>query len=950
MDDSANKKWIIKDSSGRVRGPFSTDEVLGRIRRGDFSGEEKLALFPGTDWMPISSAPEFYDQLLSVLEGEASQEDILDQGFIEFTPTPSHSEEGEGEKVDAADFTFSDEKPKRGKSERIDEKPPKDTPKDKTKKKKKEEQGQQGDPVVIELKKTKRVLKKAKRKSAAKPIIILIIAAIALIFFVDFGGAGSGEAIHLLRPEKGKSGLAKDKIQELTKRAVAEFTANNYTSLVRAQNTLVQIFEGDNRNSAALSMLCLTYLELWPHAYQDSEDLQTLTRVTQMSSQVDPGGVDGNTCRVVDLYLGRKSEEANSTVDSVLERYSASENPPIAFYYLKAKLLESSGNYSNALGFISSAQQLWPQWLGAFVLEAEILIKAKQYENATQKLNFILKSNPQHSKAQVMLGLMEMRHFKNYERGESFISAGLNSSDRIPAKLSSEAYLAKAEAAYERGDKNKALDLAQKSYSLNSTNETSKTLILQLGGKESLKKTKLKDRQLVFEGDQLVREGNCAGAQALYKTAFETNDQNAIAAMKAAECLWKLSLSSQAIDWLNKAVRADPKLVDAYVLLSDYYSQRFLFQSAARSLSSANAAVPSNYKVFRGYALLDLRRKNGRGAVQNAEQAVSLYESDVESYVILAKAWMMLDDYNKALSAARKAQELNINHRDAQIVLGETLFGAQGSRAAQNFMLNLVSTYPLVTEYRMALGDLYFKDQNYHEARTLFQQVSRMEDKPKAALMRLGDLEIEEKKYTEALNFYLKAASLDPSDVEPLFRAGKLYLLVNKPQEAQKQFSRVMNINKDYPLVHYYLGMSALAMKLPKEAIKEAEIEKLKNPKLADPYMLAAEAHASMGQYNNCATEYQKAVGLRPGSSEIYVKMARCYRLAGQIEGAISMIRKARNLESGNAEVWKERALIYETQGDGVRAVESYNQYLVLQPNAPDAFQIQQKIDRLLSQ
>ena len=42
--------------------------------------------------------------------------------------------------------------------------------------------------------------------------------------------------------------------------------------------------------------------------------------------------------------------------------------------------------------------------------------------------------------------------------------------------------------------------------------------------------------------------------------------------------------------------------------------------------------------------------------------------------------------------------------------------------------------------------DLYFKDQNYYEARTLYQQVSRMEEKPKDALMRLGDLEIEEKK------------------------------------------------------------------------------------------------------------------------------------------------------------------------------------------------------------
>src|SRR5690606_9524978 len=157
--------------------------------------------------------------------------------------------------------------------------------------------------------------------------------------------------------------------------------------------------------------------------------------------------------------------------------------------------------------------------------------------------------------------------------------------------------------------------------------------------------------------------GDCLSAQALFKTAFETNSRNATAAMKAAECLWRLSLATEAIEWLNKAIRADFKLIDAYVLLADYYSQRYMFQSAAQILQSAAQADPRNYKVFRGLAQLELRRRNGKGAAVYAQKAIQLYESDVDSYVILARAHILLSEDSKALVASGKAIELDINNR-----------------------------------------------------------------------------------------------------------------------------------------------------------------------------------------------------------------------------------------------------------------------------------------------
>lgn len=941
MSIPGDKKWIIKTPGGRVLGPFPTDEVLAKIRRGEFVGEEQISLFPNTDWFPISSAPEFYDQLLASLEGEKPKEH---SGSEEMDSSEDSSESRSDEKHGSFSQTPTPSIDSVNRAKKVSFKSGSEQSKDSSK-----NSSQKSDPggEIIELRKTKKVLRKAKVKSGSKPIFLLVVVLVLAAVFLTFKGESNRSALRLVVPRLDQAPLSAESLKALTQKAVNEFTLNDYDNLVAAQNSLVQVFEGDNKNSAALALLCLTYLDLWPFSYQDSQDLGSLTKLTQIASQVDPAGADGSTCRTVDLIVRGRPQEAASLVDSVIETLGASETPPIVFYYLKAVLLGSKKEFNSAINYAQAAEQLWPNWMAPKILQGELALRGSQADVAIKSLNSVLKSNPKHGAAQALLGIVEARELKNIDRGESFLEAALQSPEKLPPAIASDSYLAVAEIALHRGDNSRALSFAKLAFSKNSTNQRARALVVQLGGEKSLRDTKLVDRQLIYEGDQLVREGDCSSAQALFKSAYELNQKNAMAAVKAAECLWRMGLGTESIDWLNKAVGADPKFIDAYVLLSDYYSQRYLFQAASRALATANSIDPNNYKVFRGLARLELRRRNGQGAVAYADQAVALYEGDVESYVILAKAHIILNDFNQAIVASRKAIEMDINNRDAQIVFAESLFGAQGATVAIDYMTRLVGNYPLVSDYRLALGDLYLKDQNYKDAKTLFEQVIRMEDKPKEALLHLGDAEKADQKFEEAFSAYLKAAALDPSDPEPLFQAGQLYLANNKPSEARQQFERILNINKEYPLVNYSIGKAALLMGSPKDALEQAKLEMQKNPKLADPYILAAEAHDQMGQYNLCASEYQKAVKLRPQGSMMYVRMARCYRLSGNLDAASSMINIANTQESGNPELWKEQGLIFESKGDAIRAVEAYNQYLVLAPNAADAAQVQGRIQAL---
>jgi tetratricopeptide (TPR) repeat protein len=608
--------------------------------------------------------------------------------------------------------------------------------------------------------------------------------------------------------------------------------------------------------------------------------------------------------------------------------------------------LSETGDHASAIGYFRSVQGESPSWILPYVLEAQANAKLEKYSEAGNTYRRVLQANPNHTVARIELGLLEYKNFDHYDQAERYLKQGLDKED-APRPVLSRGYFGLAEIALKHSDQAKALKYAQKSFSLNSSNAAAKNLIVQIGGIEKLKRTKVKGQQLLFEGDQFFREGDCHAAQAHYKAAFEEDQRNALAALKAAQCLWKLSFSTEAIEWLNRAIKADPKLIEAYVTMADYQSERFNFLAAARVLDAARKVNPKSHEVWRGYAMVELKRNNAKGAINYGKQALKYYETDVETYIILAEASLALRDPKMAYNYAAKAVDLDVNNRKAQIVYAESLAGIQGIDVGVDHFLKLVNNYPLVTEYRLALGKMLLADERYQQAEEIFRQITRLEEKPKDAYVELSKVLKAQGNMGEALDLLLKAAVLDPADAEPLYMAGIIYLELKKPQEASIQFNRVLTINKLYPLVNYQLGRAALLMNDPKTALSYTDLEKRANPNLADAYLLAAESHTLMQQYSNCATEYQKAIKLRPQQAFIYVKLAQCYRKAGNLDAAAAMLNVAATKESGLADIYKEQGAIYELKGDSIHAIEAYQQYFVLDPDAPDRQQIEERINSL---
>ena len=987
------KRWIVKESEGKIWGPYSTAQILEQIDRGYYVGGEQVAAFPGGQWVAISKTPEFYDRLLDVLVQEGQKQLPEPETVYQGAEPTEKGNVGPGDPAktgsavrvsntstgaaatDVSRRTNAVDG-KTGTSAGLTSK----TSGTKTSTTKTSARGLTKTGVTnalatsasalpdapnVELTDIKELEEKESgggRASKAPMIFIalaLLLAIVAIFMLDEPGQKVDGTRIHLLAPRKGQPDIGEAKSQEKFKRALAAFQTDTFSQYQRAQNELVEIVEGAGSNietagkkAERIATLCLTYRELWPYAYQDAKDLKTLSLATQEAKRFDPGGKSGATCEIVELMLTGRARDAQGLTDNMLVEESQT---PILFE-IRGDLYAYVKDYSNAANYFDQARVQWPAWQKISVEAARAKKATQKFPEAVELLRAVIQKVPSHPVAKIELGLMEAFVFQHPDDGLSLLRTALDGKEKMPREIESNGWLGMARIHEQKNLSAKASDYASRAYEVNPANVDAKAMVERLHGRVSEPGPK-EAQGLIFLGEQYFSQGDFFAAQAQFKTAFEADPKSGIAAMKAGRCLWALNQSLDAIDWMKKAIAADPQLTSAYIYLAEYYARRYDFSSATAVLAKIQRLQPNSYEVYRGLANVELIRNNYNGALQYGQRSLKLYETDLETYLIMAKANMGLRKFQDAQRFAARAIELDYNNIEAQSLYGKSEAGLRGIESGVSYMRGLINRFVITKgqqvpqaaiEFRISLGDIYMMDERYMSAEENYQQAIALDPDNKKALVGLAKSLQAQNQQARSLEAFLRAAVLDPSDADPIFYSGNLYAEVGKLKEALKQYERVLKINSRYPRAHFALGQMYLRQGQPKEALAEAMKERELNPGLRDSFTLAAESYFALKQYSNCAAEYQQgARGKR--ESGLLVRMARCYRLSGALDSAQSLLREAQSIESGNPEVYKEQGAIFHTKGMADEAIAAYDTYLKLVPAAVDRSEIENRMRRVRS-
>ena len=978
--DTVGSQWQVMLANGRVIGPFSTSAVLKMLSDNRLSGEEKIRkVGQAQSWIPFSKSIEFYDKLMEIALHDsrpapdksallmATQETIIQRP--QFTEASDESQDQmHGDSTQPGESTDQSEDLEKtslaGADEgthavtvvasqvpssiinapveiQVQKVKPRVTPGARI-------EISKNTGEVVELNRVADIEKEIGPPNPRKKMIGALLAASGILLAylsLEFFDTRQGD-FRLLRPRYGKgASLPEADIEKALQQGFFFIQKDSLEYYKEAQSLLVKVLEAQSHNSQARAWLCLTQRELWPFVTQDSIDQETFLNLVKSTKGMDSVGESGAVCEISRLLADGKVNEARGVVDYYLAQPKYSINP--IFVAVKGEILGRSLDYVNATMFLDTAQKIIPNWAKLYSLKGQYELLDGQVEAALVSFSDAIKINPKHKQAYFNKGIIEYRFLKNLDLALDSLLTGVNLGSRTLRVTEVKAYQTLAQIYKEKREFDKAKKFIERAFLMQPGDSEIRALYAELGGDADVTKGNFKQNELVYLGDQYVNLGDCLAAQAEYKAAFEIDPRNAVAAMKAARCLWELAQPFEAIDWLKKAIAADPKLIEASVLLADYYSQRYDFSSAVEALASSAKRNPNNAEVLRGYGIIEYRRNNLKAALGYLKRSLKLFDNDENTLILLARANAGLGNFDEAQNLAIRALELDPTNADAMVVYGKNLAQHKGASAGINYLNGQIKKFSYTLELRLALAEVYLELERYSEAERIYGQVVDYNPKSKRGWIGLGKSYQAQLRYMEGIKAYIEASILDVSDAEPLFLLGRLYIDLNQIEKSLVHFEKAIKVNPNYPNVYYHSGRAALLKGDLKLALEYANKERQKNPNIAESYLLAAEIYDINQEYQMCSAEYQKALKLRPQGSEIYIKMARCYRLAGSGDIAENMLNIAASIESGNPDIYKEQGAIFESRMDYRAAVVAFEKYLMLSPNARDKLLIEQKIIQL---
>ena len=956
-----DKLWLIKDKKGHIFGPYNEKEVCFYIEEGDFKGEELLSKYPAGKWKPLSTHPVFYKKILDTLNKSSP----LD------TAQPSKSKSADDSlKEDAIEPTriIAPQSKPSSRKEKVKIKLPKEF--------KKEILEEEGFNDIIEMENiNKKFLDKLKHSiKTPTAILIILIGVFSFSYFFSSNNKTTqkkGESVRLLAPTQKRPPLNQKDMEDKIKSAFSFYTKSTVSNYLNAQTLYTQVLESQPKTASLYMYLCLTHLELWPFSYQDTKDKQTLKTTLSLAKKFDTSNAYADLCKSAKALIDKKFERVLMIANRLSE--STKEINPVFLYYLKAKALKGLNKEKEALSYLQSIFVLKSQWITPYMLQAEIHYRNKRYDLAGKIYQKILTIFKNHPSAKLRLGILEYKYFKKFSNSERTLKSVLDKlNDWIAPDILFEAYTALANIYLKKNEKKRAIKYSNLAYALDPSHPDMIKLKTQLKDETNFANTKIKAKGLIYKGDFLVSQGNCQSAKTEFEKAYNVS-RSGLAALKLAQCYWQTGASGQAIRWLKRAINSDDKLLEAYFLLSDYLSSLYDFENAEEILNSVKKIYPSNVDLFKAYALLAFRQKHYKSTIAYAERALKFYTFDIDVYILLSQSYLALGKGAKAYSYAKKAIEEDVNNAQAQITYALTLDLANADYNTEEYLKELIKNFPAIIEYKQALGVYYFNKNDFEKAQTEFENIINTRPKFKQAYIFLGQihnalsLKDKQKEYhkEQALKYFVESAMLDVSDPKPIFYIGKTYLDHEEFQLAENEFEKILQINPNYPMIHYYIGLVNFYQKETKDlekALKSAKIQSAKNPHHFLPYKLAGDIYKlksrgvfasnqeKKNSYELCAKEYQKALKYLKKDIETSMGLLECYKGAGNLDLALQLaenLTKEKGL-SGYPNVYKEMGLIFEKKENYEKARSYYMNYFQLKPGAKDRAKISARINKLI--
>ena len=452
--------------------------------------------------------------------------------------------------------------------------------------------------------------------------------------------------------------------------------------------------------------------------------------------------------------------------------------------------------------------------------------------------------------------------------------------------------------------------------------------------------------------------------------------------LKKAKSEYKSKNIDTAFQLSIEAVDANPDYVPAVMFQAQINADRGFFESAIFSLQRIISLQPQNFQLkkmlvetyIRSYKFEDAERMlaelaqtkyatsteyaslMGQFAEAKKSPVVALkwYDralsrdplSDVDMYK-MSKILVRNKRFPEARNRLSKALLLDPKNVNYHALYSEILYEQDGTDTAIGYLRDIISEIGEDPVLVSAIATAYFRSGQLKEFQSYYKKVQALPKKDEAfyeVLISAAKLEGRKDEYVQHSRDLLK---LNPGNLKVRMELGELLYDERRYDEAIAEFAEVSDKLTSYPKVHYEMARVYLAKNdIPKAremALKELEL----NPNLDSAHFIMGEVHRLNKEYREAIVKYEKAISLDPKSVEALSAMAGIRISQNYANEAIELLSRALKEDVTNPMTHKLLGDAYRTAGQRALAREKYEDYLQINPTAPDKELIESLIKNL---
>lgn len=607
--------------------------------------------------------------------------------------------------------------------------------------------------------------------------------------------------------------------------------------------------------------------------------------------------------------------KAKAIVDKILNIQEKNEDNYLAMAHFSA----FENEYTNMQKYVSEGLKKFPKSVGLLIMQGDLAIHEGNFKLLPVIIEKIKELKAEKSRKYLaryyeFKGILLATQKKNKEAAEYFKEAlKLKESPELRSKLA-------------------ALDNTNTGDTIDQLISISKSVDYMNKAKDAIRK----------------RNWELAMTQALEAT--DAAPKYFPAKILFSQLQIKQGYFKEAIQTLLSLAQEFPNERSITFALIGAYIESFKFKDALRYLDGLAATEmrtsPEYYSAMGRYYV---KSNDYFQAITWLQKSINANPINDDDYFLLAQTYLKNRTYAKAKIILLKAMDLDPTHIDYKVAFSKILYEMQDADTAIGFILSCLETNPGDPILMSEIAIYYYRSGQQKAFEDYKKQLEDLPEKSRNLYSFLIKAAQIDDRTEDVIKYSYELLKIEPGDLETRMNLAQTLSENKKYQEALAELDFIEQRLPTYPKVLYLKSKIMQETGDIDKAIKIAEDELKSNPSSEEGNVLLGIIYTNSAKkdYAKAQNYYKEAQKINPKSIEALLGLAYINFEKNNVETALDLYSKVTKLDPNNGYAHKQLGFTYKLMGQGALAIESFNAYLQIEPDAKDKDKIKGYINEL---